>query len=391
MNDLVEPAALIFVTLFLIETIRSSLTLVKNLRSEPKLPPAPSRLSEEPLPLVSVVIPARNEERFIEQCLIAVLASDYPHLEAIVVDDRSEDRTPAIIARLERSEERVRALSTDRLPDGWTGKTYALKRGADEARGSVLLFIDADSLLSENGISRAVDYLLSENTDMLSLVPGFLNPGFIEKAVYPHFMLGLSYLYPLAEINSPSSSSALAMGAFIMIRRRTYEAAGTWAAVRTEVTEDVAMSRRVKAMGARLKLVRGDEVIRTARVGRVGDLVRMWKRIFYGALERSPRKTALLAGLYASLTAAPLVWIWSIVATAPGGASVLMTLTAIVSTIGVLLFAGVFGEFFRERTGSRLYVLFSPIATGTACWTALATFRATVAGSGVAWRGRVYR
>src|SRR5262249_28727971 len=122
-------------------------------------------------PLVTAIIPARNEEETLADCLVSVCAQDYPNLEILVVDDRSTDGTAAIARRFAASDPRVSLLTVDELPPGWTGKTHALHRAAAEARGEWLWFLDADTRHEPESLSVVLRYAVDRKAHLASLLP----------------------------------------------------------------------------------------------------------------------------------------------------------------------------------------------------------------------------
>src|SRR5919106_128500 len=104
-------------------------------------------------PLISVCIPARNEERNIRICVEAMLSQDYPNLEVIVLDDRSTDATPSILADIASHDSRLHPLSSSELPEGWAGKPHALHQASAAARGEWLCFLDADTFVTTQALS----------------------------------------------------------------------------------------------------------------------------------------------------------------------------------------------------------------------------------------------
>src|SRR5437762_2698334 len=129
-----------------------------------------------PQPSVSVIVAARDEQRHIEVAARSLLAQTYERLELIVVDDRSVDATPEILARLARADSKLRVLRVDRLPDGWLGKNHALHTGAAGVTGELLLFADADVVLAPDALSRAVRLLQLEHADHLAVAPDLVLP-----------------------------------------------------------------------------------------------------------------------------------------------------------------------------------------------------------------------
>ena len=124
-----------------------------------------------PLPLLSVLVPARNEEKRIGPCLESLFASDYPHLEILVLDDHSSDGTADLVRHLAKQHPRLRLLHGKDLPHGWTGKAWACHQLAQEARGEFFLFADADARLADLTLTQAVSMALEKKSGLLSLWP----------------------------------------------------------------------------------------------------------------------------------------------------------------------------------------------------------------------------
>ncbi len=137
-----------------------------RVKVEPAAGPLPA------YPLVSVCVPARDEERDIEACLTSLLSQDYPNFEVIVVDDNSTDHTPGIIESLQEGHANLVAIKGAELPSDWYGKPYALHQAAQKARGELLLFTDADPVFQPFALTTAVDLIQKHLLDMVSLLPG---------------------------------------------------------------------------------------------------------------------------------------------------------------------------------------------------------------------------
>lgn len=383
-------AAPIFVILVLTELIRMNLLLFRTLKSEQKLEPSNPGSPPENLPSVSVVIPAKDEEAHIESCIRSVMASDYKNLQIVVVDDRSRDRTQEIVRRLAQEVPRIEFLSIKDLPEGWTGKTHALFSGAQKATGELLLFSDADTTLHPSAISRAVRHMMRHRVDMLSLLPQFQDRGFIENAVYPHLALGLSSLYPLAAVNDPESPCALASGCFITISKQAYEDLGTWKRFRSEITEDIGMSKAAKASNFRLHVIRGGELVRTKPFDRLSDVCQFWKRTFYGGLEKSVPKILRLILNYTVLTLLFILQAAALAALLWGHHSLPVAMLTGISTIAVLLVVIPYGFVVYAEGGSWWYGLTAPIGIVVSAWVAFTAMFAILSGKGVRWRGSLY-
>ena len=237
-----------------------------------------------PAPMISVIIPARNEEAHIGRCLESLLTQDYPNFEILVVDDRSTDRTAAIVAEFSRTNDKVRLVHGKRLSDQWLGKSHALHQGVQVAHGSWYLFVDADTWHHPQSLSCSMHHVLSHKVDMLSLYPHFTCKGFWEKVIQPAVGRVILFAAPLALVNSRRRIFRIfymAIGQFILISRSVYEATGGHATIRNLVTEDVELARLVKQSGHALHFLYGIELLHTDMYSRFSDIWRGWSRSFY--------------------------------------------------------------------------------------------------------------
>ncbi len=381
-----------FVLAVLVELARLSRILFRAMEGESKIGEWGLRSASGVRPRVSIMIPAKDEENHIEHSVRAILASEYPNFELILVDDRSRDTTPEIMRKLSREDSRISVVSVKELPEGWTGKTHALFRGAQQASGEIFLFIDADTWLNPMAVSCAVNYLVANNLDMLSLLPGFVDRGFRESAVFPHLALGFFYFFRLDQVNDEGHEAAMASGCFIMIHRSVYEDVGTWKRLKTEITEDVALGKVVKGAGHKLNVVRGDELVRTKSFESVADVCRFWKRTFYGSLEKSLPKILRLTANYAGLSLVSVVFLLSLGLLLSGmdsSAAVVLFIASGVTLAVIMTFICVFVK--KTNQGPWLYGLTAPLGILIALRVALSTLFAVISGRGITWRGSSYR
>ncbi len=206
-------------------------------------------------PLVSVVIPARDEEADIEQCLRSILASDYPHLELIAVNDRSADQTGKIIDRIADQDLRVHPVQIQKLPEGWLGKNHALQTGADRAQGEYLLFTDGDIIFEPDCLKRAVNFMRLSKIDHLALIPGGLEGGAVETTFKTFFLFGYIQFIKNLEPIADGQYSYFGFGAFNMVARKSYEAIGGHASFKMDVVDDLILGKRFKDTGHRQELL----------------------------------------------------------------------------------------------------------------------------------------
>ena len=214
--------------------------------------------TEEPeggFPLVSVVVPARDEEADIEQCLRSLLASDYPRLELIAVNDRSADQTGSIINRIADQDSRVQPVHIETLPDGWLGKNHALQTGADMAQGEYLLFTDGDIVFAPDCLKRAVSFMRESKVDHLALIPGGLEGGAMETTFKTFFLFGYIQFIKNLEPIADGQYSYFGFGAFNMVIRKSYEAISGHASFKMDVVDDLILGKRFKDTGHRQELL----------------------------------------------------------------------------------------------------------------------------------------
>lgn len=210
-------------------------------------------------PLVSVIVPARNEEACLGRCLRSLTGQQGVAFEIIVVDDGSTDRTREIA----HSFPGVRVVDAGPVPAGWTGKNNAVWTGARQAQGAWLLFTDADTFHLPGSLARSLGEAQKHGVALLSYSPEQEVHGFWEKAVMPVIFAELAATYRPSQVSDPASPAAAANGQYLLISREAYDAVGGHAAVGTSLLEDVALARRVKASGREIFFRYGADVART--------------------------------------------------------------------------------------------------------------------------------
>jgi glycosyltransferase involved in cell wall biosynthesis len=208
-------------------------------------------------PTVSVISAARDEADDIGDSLASRLSDGYPNLEVIVIDDRSEDATPGIIAEVARRDPRVRAVRVDELPDGWLGKVHALQRGVEVATGEWLLFSDADVRVEHGMVGKAVAHCEADGYDLLALVPEFRSSSRIFYVLWAIFMRVIAMVISPAAVRDPESKMAMGSGGFTLVRRSVFDATPGFAHLRLETADDVSLGAMVKGAGGRCDFMNG--------------------------------------------------------------------------------------------------------------------------------------
>ena len=253
------------------------------------LTPASPRYDRPDPPLVTAVVPAKDEESTLGDCLHSVVAQTYPNLEILVVDDRSTDRTPDIARAFAEADPRVRVVTIRDLPPGWTGKTHALQVAAGQAGGDWLWFLDADTLHGPDNLLIVMEYARSQNAALASLITELRCETFWESVVQPLAGIVLMQSFPLFWVNDDRKKRvAFANGQYILVRRDAYDAAGGHHAVRDRFVEDIGIAQRVKGLGLPVRVAVAHGIGSTRMYASLGQLVRGWSRILYDALDRSP-------------------------------------------------------------------------------------------------------
>jgi len=214
-----------------------------------------------PMPRVSVILPARNEENFISRCLETLSAQDYKDFEIIAIDDSSEDKTGEIIEKFAKQDSKIVHVSAREKPENWMGKNWACMEGFKKVTGSLLLFTDADTKFEKNVITLTVSHLQSEELDALTVIPRLRCIDRITKITLPMLSTFLHSRYSALNVNNPKKKVGYFFGSFFMIKKQVYEEIGTHERVKQEIVEDGALGKITKESGYALKMVRGEHLI----------------------------------------------------------------------------------------------------------------------------------
>jgi glycosyltransferase involved in cell wall biosynthesis len=235
-------------------------------------------------PEVSVIVPSRNEEACLAECLRTLVGQTGPSYEIIIVDDHSTDGTRVIAESFclptlspnigeKGGAPMLRVITADPLPPGWSGKCNAAWSGAKIAEGKWLLFTDADTRHAADSVARGLQEANEWSADLLSYSPKQEVHGFAERALMPVIFAELAMMYPPKEVCDPNSPVAAANGQYLLVRRGVYDAAGGHAAVALAILEDVELAKQVKQAGYRLRFHLSDVV--SARMYR--SFPQMWE------------------------------------------------------------------------------------------------------------------
>lgn len=347
--------------------------------SRPEWDRPPRLIGEQPS--VTVVVPARNEEKMIEQCLRSLLAQDYPNLEIYAVDDRSTDATGAIMNDLEkRWPNKLRITHVTGLPAGWLGKTHAMWRGAQQSKSDWLLFTDGDVLFRPDALLRTIAYAELTGCDHLVMFPTAIMKSWGESMMLAFFHIAGALLLRPWKARDPRSRDVVGVGAFNLIRRSAYEQVGTYQSLRMEVIDDLKLGEAVKRQGFVQDCIRGRGLIRLHWAeGAFGIVKTLQKNLF--SLFRFSWPLATVAALAAILYHL--------------GPWIGLLLAPSFSKIGFAAAAfSIFLLYVRTSRDLKIpiwFVFTQPVAAITFFYTLLNSALSAARHGGVLWRGTVYR
>jgi glycosyltransferase involved in cell wall biosynthesis len=345
-------------------------------------------------PRVSIIVPARNEEDVIEPALKALLALDYDNYEVIAVNDRSTDRTGEIMdgiaERLHLSQKAreigqanpaasLRVLHHRELPSGWLGKTHAMWTAANQADGDWLLFTDGDVLFKPDSLRRALAYAEAEMADHVVLFPRMImkRPG--EYMMIAFFQTMFMFGHRPWKVADPGAADHIGVGAFNLVRRSTYQAVGTYAALRMEVLDDMKLGKVVKNAGYAQRNVFGQDLISIRWGHGAMGIVNNLTKNFFAVLSFQWPRTLLSAFGLAFLNFGPFLGLWL----AHGWAR-LPFAVALVSLF--LIYVGIW----RRSSVPPYYFLLHPASAALFIYTLLRSMVLTLWNNGIEWRGTKY-
>ncbi|WP_069804573.1 glycosyltransferase [Thermogemmatispora onikobensis] len=359
-----------------------------------------TRLDEAPLPEppphVSIILPVRNEEAHIDDCLASLLAQDYPDFEIVVIDDGSTDATPARLAEWQQRDSRLRVYRIEELPAGWAGKAYALHTGVLLTQGEWLLFTDADTRHAPQTLRRAVAHAIAHRLDLLTLFTDTRLPGAAARLLTAIGATLLAMLATPGEMrDSHQPTRVLAVGQYLLVRRSAYQACGGYSApeLRSTFSDDITLAWYLKRRGCREDIV--------AERGLVfNDQWTTWKSAWegmrksnYGLVASSPLLGVLLGlalilyGLLPPFTLARQLW--------QGRRRVrqrqrgpLSLLASALATLALFFQVDTKRRFEREYRLPLVWSLTAPVGWATFGLLMLDTTRLVLRGRGATWKGR---
>jgi len=342
-------------------------------------------------PLVSVIIPARNEAHNIARCVRSILSTTYPNLELIVVDDLSTDGTADLAREAAEGDPRARVITSPPLPDGWFGKQWACATGAKVARGSVLQFTDADTEHGPDLVTRSINAMRANRAQLFSVAGRQELGGFWERVIQPQIFTILAMRYGGTESVTQATNvrDKIANGQCIFVTHDSYDSIGGHASVRSSVAEDLMLAQRFFAARKRVVLMLGLNQLSTRMYASLGAIIQGWqKNVFAGGLDAVPFGKAGQTIFPLFLLTPPMMelvplaaLVLSVTGLAAGGT--LLLWAAISSAVTLLWWILVYATI----RVNPLYALAYPLGALVLLYIFVT---AVVRGRRVSWKGRTY-
>jgi hypothetical protein len=332
-----------------------------------------------PVPRMSLIFAARDEEEKLPVALETLAKIDYPELEIIGVDDRSKDATGRIVDAFAVKHPRFRAIHVTELPDGWLGKPHALQKGYEAASGEWLLFTDADVRFQPDALRRAMAVARERKLDHLSLFGDVDMVGFWETVLITFFGMAFHLATNPSGVTNPKSSAYMGVGAFQMVKRAAYEASGGHRRLAMEVIDDMKLGKIVKGAGFRSGVGIAQGAVAVRWHAGAGNVIRgVTKNFFAGTGFSVARVIFSIAGLLLT-NVAPFLGVafghgWVRVLAAVG----LVMALALQCGVDVVLRA------------SPLYCLTLPLGAILFGYMLLRSMVVTLRQGGIIWRGTFY-
>ncbi|MBX7187947.1 MAG: glycosyltransferase [Vicinamibacteria bacterium] len=332
-------------------------------------------------PKLSVIVPCRNEAAGVEKAMSSLLAQDYPNLEIVAVDDRSEDATGAILDALAVKDSRLTVLHLTDLPEGWLGKNNAAHRGAARASGEWLLFTDGDVVFERDALKRSVAFAEAHGLGHFVALPQFEAHGLLERAFVSTFTIALAIKLNPSQLCVPRTWAYVGVGAFGLVRREAYEKIGGHTRLAFEVADDLKLGLLLRRGGVAQGCLTSDGMVRVQwQHGLVATLRGLEKNAFSGC----EWNTALAIAAIVGVAGAALLPYLPLLVPAPGWTLPLAFLAAALPVVLVAASAR------RLSGGSGIEGLLAPVGAltlgGVIAWsTLLALLR-----RGIVWRGTFY-
>ena len=259
-------------------------------------------------PLVSILVPARNEENNIEECVRSILHLGYNNFELLILDDESIDRTVEIVKPYADRNSKIKIIRGKPLPDGWLGKNWACKQLADHSSGEMLLFLDADVRLEEDALNSALFKMQYNSADILSVFPTQIMKSFGEFLIVPLLNWFLLSFLPLVQVFKSRRKSLLAaIGQFIMFKRDIYFSLGGHESVKDKIVEDMEIAAAAKSNSYKVLSALGHDAVNCRMYDGFDDAYNGFVKNFFPGFKTSPIRFILIISFIVLVYLLPII------------------------------------------------------------------------------------
>lgn len=387
---------LILISTILFAWVYFFLYMLRSLKKSPKLESfnhLQNRTNDNYLPKVSIILPARNEEKYISKCLDSLFEQDYPNFEIIAVNDSSSDKTAEIMYKYQNKSSILTVLNAGFKPAGWIGKNWACHQGYLRANGEIFLFTDADTIHSPSVLSLAIEHLIEQKLDALTVIPRLLCQDIWTKITLP-LIWSISYVkYSPLRANNPKATTGYFFGSFYVIFRKVYEAVGTHDAVKSEIVEDGALGGIVKKAKFNLRVVRGEHYVGAVWARDFSTLWHGLRRLMIPLYHQDMINASLITIATFFLLLIPFISLFvfpflSIMSNFNISGKDILLLVNLITIALIVLSSAIQSKYILFN--SSLYSLASPIAGTIICLAFLSSIIDAKKKEIIRWRGRGY-
>lgn len=343
---------------------------------------------------VTMIVPARNEAHNIAAWLADARRQEVRNLQIIVVDDDSQDETFAAAVSASEGDQRVEVVKGSAPPKGWIGKPWAAHVGAGLARGTWLLFSDADMRMQPATLPSALQCAKALHADAFSATSTLLCGTFWERQIMPTIASLIFSAIPVFAIHDERFPTALLAGGFMLVRASAYWLVGGHAAVRASIAEDRDLAERLKSFGYRLRMLNGSDLMRVRMYRGFGELWRGWRKNFYEGVRRNRFGAGIAVVGCVAMLVLPIPTLAALAVQRTRGPlsprQSMLAAASAVSTVATLLVRLIRDPAIGMRT-TTTSVLLTPVAGAFAAAVMAASAWRILSGRGQVWKGRTIR
>jgi len=344
----------------------------------------PSEFMDSP-PLISILIPARNEESNIKKLLVSLIKQDYKNLEILVLDDNSIDSTAAVVKQMELKDARIKLINGKKIEDGWLGKSWACHQLASQAKGQYFIFTDADTLHFPDTVSKALAAMIQNKLDGISVYSKQIMVTFTERMLVSFIGMGLFTMIPLVLVKKTKGKFfSTGIGQFFMFKREVYFKFGGHESVKAEILEDIHLSKRIKAAGFSYMVFDGSSNVFCRMYKNFKDAITGFSKFIFAAFDYNGLSEAIAIAFYSILFLVPFILLPIAIIFEWSKTFLLLNVLQIlfVFTIKIILSLR-----FKERL---LDVFLTPVSVCFIIAVAVNSYIQARFKKGVYWKGRIY-